>query len=137
MLTPFAQALFSRTEPASIRESGDLARLFTLEQAHTAVVSPIGIKGAYSSDTWPTLSWEMELAYQPTLYWKRPLLNTLLIQNNGSWVTTNTPLAKHSFYGRGSHSLKFSHLKLFANYQAEVATSTVSHYINAGGALVF
>lgn len=137
MLTPFAQALFSRTEPASIRESGDLARLFTLEQAHTAVVSPIGIKGTYSSDTWPTLSWEMELAYQPTLYWKRPLLNTLLIQNNGSWVTTNTPLAKHSFYGRGSHSLKFSHLRLFANYQAEVATSTVSHYINAGGALVF
>lgn len=137
MLTPFAQALFSRTKPGAIRESGDLARLFTLEQAHTAIVSPIGIKGAYSSDTWPTLSWEMELAYQPTLYWKRPLLNTLLIQNNGSWVTTNTPLAKHSFYGRGSHSLKFSHLKLFANYQAEVATSTVSHYINAGGALVF
>lgn len=137
MLTPFIQALISRTEPASIQETGDLARLFSLEQAHTAVVSPIGIKGSLSSNKWPAIAWEVEVAYQPTLYWKRPLLNTLLIQNNGTWVTTNTPLAKHSFYGRGSHSLKFSYLKLFANYQAEVATSTVSHYINAGGALVF
>lgn len=137
MLTPFIQALISRTEPASIQETGDLARLFSLEQAHTAVVSPIGIKGSLSSNKWPAIAWELEVAYQPTLYWKRPLLNTLLIQNNGTWVTTNTPLAKHSFYGRGSHSLKFSYLKLFANYQAEVATSTVSHYINAGGALVF
>ena len=137
MLTPFIQALISRTEPASIQETGDLARLFSLEQAHTAVVSPIGIKGSLSSNKWPAIAWEVEVAYQPTLYWKRPLLNTLLIKNNGTWVTTNTPLAKHSFYGRGSHSLKFSYLKLFANYQAEVATSTVSHYINAGGALVF
>ncbi|WP_080122709.1 polymorphic outer membrane protein middle domain-containing protein [Chlamydia suis] len=137
MLTPFIQALISRTEPASIQETGDLARLFSLEQAHTAVVSPIGIKGSLSSNKWPAIAWELEVAYQPTLYWKRPLFNTLLIQNNGTWVTTNTPLAKHSFYGRGSHSLKFSYLKLFANYQAEVATSTVSHYINAGGALVF
>ncbi|WP_080123321.1 polymorphic outer membrane protein middle domain-containing protein [Chlamydia suis] len=137
MLTPFIQALISRTEPASIKETGDLARLFSLEQAHTAVVSPIGIKGSLSSNKWPAIAWELEVAYQPTLYWKRPLLNTLLIKNNGTWVTTNTPLAKHSFYGRGSHSLKFSYLKLFANYQAEVATSTVSHYINAGGALVF
>lgn len=137
MLTPFIQALISRTEPASIQETGDLARLFSLEQAHTAVVSPIGIKGSLSSNKWPAVAWEVEVAYQPTLYWKRPLLNTLLIKNNGTWVTTNTPLAKHSFYGRGSHSLKFSYLKLFANYQAEVATSTVSHYINAGGALVF
>ncbi|MCI5641948.1 MAG: autotransporter domain-containing protein, partial [Chlamydia suis] len=137
MLTPFIQALISRTEPASIQETGDLARLFSLEQAHTAVVSPIGIKGSLSSNKWPAIAWELEVAYQPTLYWKRPLLNTLLIKNNGTWVTTNTPLAKHSFYGRGSHSLKFSYLKLFANYQAEVATSTVSHYINAGGALVF
>ena len=137
MLTPFIQALISRTEPASIQETGDLARLFSLEQAHTAVVSPIGIKGSLSSNKWPAIAWELEVAYQPTLYWKRPLLNTLLIQNNGTWVTTNTPLAKHSVYGRGSHSLKFSYLKLFANYQAEVATSTVSHYINAGGALVF
>ncbi|WP_080124590.1 polymorphic outer membrane protein middle domain-containing protein [Chlamydia suis] len=137
MLTPFIQALISRTEPASIQETGDLARLFSLEQAHTAVVSPIGIKGSLSSNKWPAIAWELEVAYQPTLYWKRPLLNTMLIKNNGTWVTTNTPLAKHSFYGRGSHSLKFSYLKLFANYQAEVATSTVSHYINAGGALVF
>lgn len=137
MLTPFIQALISRTEPASIQETGDLARLFSLEQAHTAVVSPIGIKGSLSSNKWPAIAWEVEVAYQPTLYWKRPLLNTMLIKNNGTWVTTNTPFAKHSFYGRGSHSLKFSYLKLFANYQAEVATSTVSHYINAGGALVF
>jgi Autotransporter beta-domain./Chlamydia polymorphic membrane protein middle domain. len=135
-LTPFIQGLFSRTEPASIQETGDLSRLFSLEQAHTSVVAPIGIKGMYSQK-WPTVSWEMELAYQPTLYWKRPLLNALLIKNNGSWIATNTPIAKHSFYGRGSHFLKFSCLKLFANYQAEVATSTVSHYINAGGALVF
>ncbi|MBQ8498480.1 polymorphic outer membrane protein middle domain-containing protein [Chlamydia sp.] len=136
-LTPFAQTLISRTESASIQERGDLSRLFTLEQAHTNVISPIGIKGAYSSNTWPELSWEIELAYQPTLYWKRPLLNAILIKNNGSWMATNTPLAKHSFYGRGSHALKFPYLKLFANYQAEVSTSTVSHYINAGGALVF
>ncbi len=137
MLTPFIQALISRTEPASIQEQGDLARLFSLKQPHTAVVSPIGIKGVYSSNKWPTVSCEMEVAYQPTLYWKRPILNTVLIKNNGSWETTNTPLAKHSFYGRGSSSLKFSYLKLFANYQAQVATSTVSHYMNAGGALVF
>ncbi len=132
-VAPFVEMLGVRSTLSSFTEEGDYARAFSVEHPLYEVESPVGVRGKFYTYKGLSSDWEAELAYRPTLYRQRPVIETKLLASNGTWSTKGSPTAHQAISYRLSHKANLSrHLLMMLNYQGVVSTTTFCNYLQAG-----
>ncbi|SYX08762.1 Polymorphic membrane protein F,chlamydial polymorphic outer membrane protein repeat,Autotransporter beta-domain [Chlamydia poikilotherma] len=136
--TPYIQLSGVRAEQTKINETGDFPRKFSNEHPLIDVTLPIGIQTSWAPKTHLPSFWEIQLAYQPSIYRQNPKILTTLLASNGSWISSGSSVTPHSLHAEVRNSIYLFHnIVAFLNYQLDLSSSTTSHYINAGSRVVF
>ncbi|WP_375793528.1 hypothetical protein O1W69_00085 [Chlamydia sp. 12-01] len=136
--TPFIQLSGVRVEQTKINEIGDFPRSFSNQHPLIDIALPIGIQTSWIPKTHLPSFWEIQFAYQPSIYRQNPKILTTLLASNGSWISSGSSVARHSLHAEGRNSVYLFHnIVAFLNYQLDLSSSTTSHYINAGSRVVF
>ncbi|WP_232500673.1 autotransporter outer membrane beta-barrel domain-containing protein [Chlamydia felis] len=137
-LTPFIQANAVRAEQSKVQETGDFSRKASNQHPLINVTLPVGMHTTWHSETKLPNIWEVQLAYQPAIYRQNPKVLMTLVQSNGSWTTSGTPVARHALHAEGKNSVYlFKHMLVFLDYQVDLASSTITHYVNCGSEIAF
>ncbi|WP_375793527.1 autotransporter outer membrane beta-barrel domain-containing protein [Chlamydia sp. 12-01] len=130
------QAFVSKQD--KFTEEGARVRTFVTPDALVDVSLPFGLHNKLAFHGRCPSIWELEVAYKPTLLRQTPLVGSVLVADDGSWISSPTDVNYHAFSVNLKNETRlFKHLHINFDYQCDISSSTCSHYILGGGKLSF
>ncbi|AAP05024.1 polymorphic outer membrane protein middle domain-containing protein [Chlamydia caviae] len=134
---PFIKTLWVRSTQGSFTETGKNSRNFKTKDPLINMTLPLGIYGYAEHEVYLKTSWEMQLAYTPTIYRQKPKINTTRIVSNGSWITSGTPVNRHAFSISIKNTTSLNRMSLSINYHGDFSKSTLCNFLNITGEIKF
>ncbi len=137
-VTPFFCYQACISKQGNFKEKGARIRTFATTEDLVDVSLPLGLHNTLVFHGCCPSLWELEVAYKPTVLRQTPLVGSVLVADNGIWISSPTEVSYHAFSINLKNDIRLlKHLHINCNYQCDISSSTCSHYLLAGGKLSF
>ncbi|MFJ1509080.1 polymorphic outer membrane protein middle domain-containing protein [Chlamydia crocodili] len=135
---PFVKALGIHAIQESFTETGEQIRSFETKDPLINVTLPLGLYCYTEHEANLKISWEIQLAYTPTIYRQKPKITTIRLISQGTWITSGTPVDHHagSILVKNTTAL-FNTMSLSINYRGDFSKSTLCNFLNITSEIKF
>ncbi|AAP05023.1 polymorphic outer membrane protein middle domain-containing protein [Chlamydia caviae] len=127
---PFIKALGIHAIQESFTETGKNSRYFQAKDPFINVTLPVGVYGYTEHEMHLKTCWEMQLAYTPTIYRKKPKIITTRLVSKGRWITSGTPVDHHAVSISAKNTTTLNRMSLSINYRGDFSKSTLCNFLN-------
>ncbi|BAE81504.1 polymorphic outer membrane protein [Chlamydia felis Fe/C-56] len=135
---PFFRYQAFASKQNDFKEKGARVRSFVTPDSLVDISVPFGLHNKLAFHGYFPSLWELEVSYKPTLLRQKHLVGSVLVADDGTWISSPTEVCYHAFsINLKNETQVFKHLHINFDYQCDASSSTCSHYILAGGKLVF